>query len=143
MLTEITSFANAYPMAIIAAICLVVAKWKIFTKMGVKGWKALIPVYSDFILYDKVWDKKMFLASWGIIVAGIVTNFLSFKFIHLTMFDAIDTVLLFAGFLITIGLNYKIAKAFGFGKKFTVGLLLLNSIFMLILGFGKSEYQTA
>ena len=34
-----------------------------------------------------------------------------------------------------------LAKAFGKGAGFTVGLILLNTIFIMILGFGSSSYQ--
>ena len=42
---------------------------------------------------------------------------------------------------VTIYLNINLAKAFGKGTGFTVGLILLNTIFTLILGFGSAEYQ--
>lgn len=42
---------------------------------------------------------------------------------------------------ITIYVMISLAKAFGKGTGFTVGLILLNTIFMLILAFGDSEYQ--
>ena len=35
----------------------------------------------------------------------------------------------------------KLAKAFGKGDGFAVGLILLNTIFIMILAFGSSEYQ--
>ena len=41
---------------------------------------------------------------------------------------------------LTIYLDCKLAKAFVKSSGFTVGLILLPSIFYLILGFGKSEY---
>ena len=37
--------------------------------------------------------------------------------------------------------NIKLGKAFGKSTGFIVGLVLLNTIFTLILGFGDSEYQ--
>lgn len=42
---------------------------------------------------------------------------------------------------LTIYLMNNLAKAFGKDSAFTVGLVLLNTIFMMILAFGKSEYQ--
>ena len=45
--------------------------------------------------------------------------------------------------LIVIGVisTYKLAKAFGKGFGFFIGLLLLNPIFKMILGFGSAQYQ--
>lgn len=37
-------------------------------------------------------------------------------------------------------LLFKLAKAFGKGTGFGFGLLFLNTIFILILGFGDAEY---
>lgn len=37
--------------------------------------------------------------------------------------------------------EYRLSKAYGHGGGYTVGLIFLNFIFMLILGFGKSEYK--
>ena len=37
--------------------------------------------------------------------------------------------------------EYKLAKAFGKGFGFFIGLLLLNPIFKLILGFGSAQYR--
>ena len=37
-------------------------------------------------------------------------------------------------------LMYRLAKSFGKGILFTIGLLLLPNIFTLILAFGKSQY---
>ena len=37
-------------------------------------------------------------------------------------------------------LLFKLAQSFGHGVGFTLGLIFLNFIFMLILGFGSDEY---
>jgi hypothetical protein len=29
-------------------------KWKIFKEAGVAGWKSLIPIYSDWILFENI-----------------------------------------------------------------------------------------
>lgn len=38
-------------------------------------------------------------------------------------------------------LNYKTAKAFGKGVGFTIGLIFLQPVFLMILGFGSAQYQ--
>ena len=50
-------------------------------------------------------------------------------------------IVLIAVLGVTIYLMHNLAKAFGKDAGFTVGLVLLNTIFMLILAFDKSEYQ--
>ena len=51
----------------------------------------------------------------------------------------------FVGWILSVGVSIyvmvKLAKAFGKGDGFAVGLILLNTIFIMILAFGSSEYQ--
>ena len=46
-----------------------------------------------------------------------------------------------AGLVIGIMGLHKVSKAFGHGAGFTLGLIFLNPIFLLILGFGSSQYM--
>lgn len=50
----------------------------------------------------------------------------------------------FVGGLIILGVSiyqaYNLAKSFGKGAGFTVGLVLLPSVFYMILAFGKADY---
>ena len=43
--------------------------------------------------------------------------------------------------VLSIILKVKMAKNFGYGKGFTIGLIFLNLIFIMILAFGHSEYK--
>ena len=45
-----------------------------------------------------------------------------------------------AALIIEINEDSKLSKSFGHGAGFTVGLVFLNPIFKLILGFGSSQY---
>lgn len=42
-------------------LIIVIAKWIIFKKAGEKWWKAIIPIYNDYILFKIAWHKKWFL----------------------------------------------------------------------------------
>ena len=105
----------------IVGIITIIANWKIFTKAGEKGWKSLIPVYNTVVLFK---------------IAGI-----SPLLIFVYFASAIPIVGWIAVFVLTIYLMHNLAKAFGKDSGFTVGLVLLNTIFIMILAFGKSEYQ--
>lgn len=97
------------------AICvfMIVCWYKIFRKMGFKGWYALCPVLDSYTICKGVWgDGFVFLLQW-IPFYGI--------------YVAIKTV---------IGLGRSFGKGVGFG----LGLLFLSPIFLGILAFGKSEY---
>lgn len=38
-------------LAIAYEILLIVSYWKLFNKAGEKGWKAIIPIYNDYVRY--------------------------------------------------------------------------------------------
>lgn len=107
--------------AIIVGILTIIANWKIFTKAGEKGWKSLIPIYNSVVLFK---------------IAGLSP---------LWIFGYFASIIPVIGWIAVLGLTiylmYNLAKAFGKDSAFTVGLVLLNTIFMMILAFGKSEYQ--
>ena len=53
----------------------------------------------------------------------------------------LGSIISLVGAVIAIISEYKLAKAFGKGFGFFLGLLFLNPIFKLILGFGNAQYQ--
>lgn len=106
---------------LVEVVISVIARWRIFTKAGEKGWKALIPIYNKVILF-----KISGISPW--LILGYLGIFIPFV----------------GGLICTAIFVYSaisLAKAFGKGTEFTVGLIVLNTIFTIILAFGKSEYQ--
>ncbi len=128
------SLAGTSVIAIVLMILQIVAYWRIFEKAGEQGWKSLIPVYSDYVMYKLAWDARIF---WVNIVLAILYSILGlipgigvfFAFLAIVLVLIIEVLFL-----------VKLAKAFGHGRRFAVGLLLLSPIFILILGFDRSEY---
>ena len=108
-------------VSLIIVVLTIVANWKIFTKAGEAGWKSIIPIYNVVVLF-----RIIGISPWWIL--GFLT-----------------AVIPVVGPLFIIGMsiysNIKLGKAFGKSTGFIVGLVLLNTIFTLILGFGDSEYQ--
>lgn len=129
----------------------IIAFWKVFTKAGQPGWKAIIPVYNEYILYKISWKPNMFWIYLILsVVAGIFCNMdpvMSATMQGTTATGAMGVwgilgcILTIAAFVICIMQNAKTSKAYGHGAGYTLGLIFLNWIFMLILGFGKSEYK--
>ena len=121
-------------------------RWFIFAKAGEKGWKALIPFYSDYITYKIAWDGRIYLAT---LIASIASTVLGsvFGLIHpaLGMFFSIflSTVATAAKAIADLILNFKLARAFGKSDYFFVGLYFLNNVFTAILAFGECEYKGA
>lgn len=98
---------------LIAVVLMIVANWKIFTKAGREGWKAIIPIYNNWVLFE---------------IAGMNGA------LSLLLFVPIANVVM------SIICYLNLAKVFGKDTGFAVGLILLNPIFMLILAFGKDKY---
>lgn len=121
----------------------IIANWNIFTKAGEAGWKSIIPVYSDYISYKIAWQPSYF---WLVFVLGIITSVAN------GMADSNETnttilliVSLIRIILAIISILYciKLSRAFGHGIGFAIGLIFLQPIFMLILGFGNDPYYGA
>ena len=116
----LASLISTYSLIILAFyVLIIVAQWKIFTKAGQEGWKALIPIYN-VVLYKIIglspWLLLLYLLSVVPVVGWIISIALSI----------VSTV--------------KLAKAFNQSTAFIFGLLFLSPIFQMILGFGKAEY---
>ena len=104
-----------FVLCIIAWVVLtIVAEWKIFTKAGKEGWKSLIPVYNAYTMLQILNMEPMLC--------------------FLTLLPG-------ANFMLGIVMNVKLAKSFGKGTGFAIGLILLEPIFEMILGFGQAKYK--
>lgn len=122
-------------IALVFAVLEIVANWKIFVKAGEEGWKAIIPFYASFITY-KIGGNTMYFWIW---LAATVLNYILSSFTG--VLGIIASLCSLVVFVFLVLREYNIAKAFGKGIGFTVGLVLLNPIFRMILGFGSAEYQ--
>lgn len=110
-----------YSLVILAvAVIQIVAMWKLFSKAGEKGWKAIIPFYNTVILF-----KISGLSPWLILVY---------------LASIIPVIGWIAPIVMNAILAYKIAKSFGKDGGWAVGIYFLAPIFYMILAFGKSEY---
>lgn len=99
--------------ALAVAIVSIIAQWKIFTKAGKPGWAAIIPFYNMYTLFE---------------VAGM--NGWMFLLMLLPIVNIVIMIMLYV----------NLAKSFDKSTGFAVGLIFLNFIFMLILGFGSDQY---
>ena len=96
------------------ALLVIAAMWKVFTKAGRPGWAAIIPIYNMY-----VWCKIVGRPGWWVILM------------------LIPLVNIIIGIIVCIDL----AKSFGKGAGFGIGIALLGIIFLPILGFGSAQYQ--
>lgn len=106
--------AGASIVSLIVAVVCLVAMWKIFVKAGEPGWAAIVPIYNAFVLFKIAWGK------------GILFLLMCIPVVN---------------FVVLIMVYVKLAKAFGKGTGFAVGLIFLAPIFMCMLGFGDAQYE--
>jgi hypothetical protein len=99
---------------LIVAVVVIIGMWKVFTKAGQPGWAAIIPIYNFYILC-KVAGRP----GWWLLLMLIP----------------------FVNFIIWIILSLDLAKKFGKGAGFGIGIALLSFIFLPVLGFGDAQYQ--
>lgn len=97
-------------------VLMIASTWKVFTKANEPGWAALIPIYNTYIML-KIGDNP----GW----------FLLLFFVPLVNLYAMGRM------------NVDLAKKFGKGLGFGLGLMFLPFIFFPILAFGDATYRSA
>lgn len=97
---------------VVIGIVMIVSMWKVFTKAGQPGWAAIIPIVNLYFLC-KVAGRP----GWWVLLLLIC----------------------FPIFWIIVCID--VAKRFGKGVGFALGLIFLGVIFWPILGFGSAQYQ--
>ncbi|MFM7271403.1 MAG: DUF5684 domain-containing protein [Actinomycetes bacterium] len=123
-------------LALVLYILIVIAHWKIFTKAGQRGWASIIPILNLFVLVKLV-KRPMWWAvviTIGLIVGGAPSDAAAVIQVVTGLIAILAAILLIITF-------FDLAKAFGHGIGFGLGLVFLSVIFALILGFGSSTYQ--
>ena len=104
-------FMLVYLAIIISAIA---AIWKVFAKAGQPGWAAIVPFYNIYVMTQIAGRPAWWIVLFFIPVVSIVA---------------------------AIILYVDIAKAFGKGVGFAIGMMFLVGWY--ILGFGDATYQGA
>ena len=134
-------------LAIVLIACLVfyiiraIGYWKVFVKAGKPGWHSLIPYLNTWDQIDLAWNSKMAWVNLGLTLLTSIMSPIMQNNQDSTVLVIIACILVGALFIIDFINTYKTSKAFGKGIAFFIGLLFLNPIFIIILGFGDSEYQ--
>ena len=99
--------------ALVIIVFEIAAVWRIFVKAGDRGWKAIIPIWNTLIVL------KIVGRPWWWIFLYIIP---------------------IVWWIVYIVVYYDLAKSFGKGIGFAIGVVLLPFIFVPILGFGSSQY---
>lgn len=121
----------------------VVAYGRIFHKAGLPWERIFVPVYGEYWQYRLAGCSWIF---WAEIILGVLFSAALICF-HVLAASAVEsllplalTVMLIAALIFQCIYCVKLSKSFGHGTGFGIGLLLLQPIFILILGYGQSEY---
>lgn len=95
-------------------VVFIIGVWKTLEKAGQPGWGGLIPIYNLYLLTQVAPKPGWWVIMFFIPIANIVFSILLYN---------------------------EIAKRFGQGVGFTIGLILLPAIFFMLLGFGNYTYK--
>jgi uncharacterized protein DUF5684 len=99
----------------LAVLVVVIAgMWKVFVKAGHPGWAAIVPFYNLYIL-TQIAGREIL---WFILLLIPGVNIIA-----------------------AIMISLDIARKFGQGSGFGIGLAFLPFIFYPILGFGSAQYN--
>jgi uncharacterized membrane protein YhaH (DUF805 family) len=99
---------------VVVMVVVIAGMWKVFVKAGKPGWACLVPFYNLWVLVEIAGKPAL----WFVLC-----------------------LIPFVNLIIFILLSIEIAKKFGKGTGFGIGLGLLSPIFFPILGFGDARYQ--
>jgi hypothetical protein len=100
---------------LLAIPLVIIPLWKIYQKCGKPGWAAIIPVYSTWVLFE----ITGFPAWWALL------SIIPFVSIFPAIVSLVATV--------------RLAKIFGKGTGFGIGMIFLPFIFLPILGYGDAQ----
>jgi hypothetical protein len=95
-------------------LLVLIGAWKVFTKAGKPGWAVIIPIYNAIVLLE-ICGRPI----WWIL---------------LMLIPCVNVV-------IQLIVSFDLAKSFGKGPVFGIGLWLFGCIFVPVLGFGSAQYQ--
>ncbi len=95
-------------------VALIASVWTVFTKAGKPGWAAIVPIYNLVVLLEIV-GKPIW---WIVLMLIPLVNFV-------------------VGAIVSV----ELARRFGKGAGFGIGLLLLSPIFYPLLAWGDARYE--
>jgi uncharacterized membrane protein YoaK (UPF0700 family) len=98
----------------VLGVVAIAGMWKTFAKAGKPGWAAIIPIYNIIVLFQIIGRPLWWILLLFIPIVNII---------------------------VLIVASIDMAKSFGKGTGFGIGLALLGFIFYPMLGFGDAQYQ--
>ena len=109
--------------------------FKMFKKAGQRGWFAFIPFLREYALFKMAWTVKAFIISTALLAVVQLCGESESILLGLVV-----AVLGIVWIVMQVKLQMRVAKSFGKGKLWGLGLFLVPFVTSLILGFGSAEY---
>ena len=144
---QITNYIDSLPMESLAAfggviiglcavllaiaIFAIVCNCKIYKKMGAPAWAAIVPYYSTWVMYEKIWCNTTMPII--VLALSLIPAFVDLGVLEAGM--SLATVVLA---LIT---NWKMYKYFGKGTGFCILAIFFPIITLPIIAFGSAEFN--
>ena len=94
-------------------VAMIASGWKVFTKAKLPGWGILVPIYNVYLQFKLAGHPNW---AWWLLLPPVAA-------------------------ILLIVANFEIAKKFGKGTGFALGLWFLPIIFYPILAWGDAQYQ--
>ena len=121
--------------SLVLTILMLTAEWKLFSKAGEQGWKALIPFYNTYVQCKICWKPNAF---WAYFVFMILTGVTTGQFSGFPFYIWVASLIGMS--VVSAMMSYYVSLSYGHGLGYAIGLLLLPWLFVMILGFGSSKY---
>ena len=145
-------------LSLAITVFVIVCMWMIFEKLGIEGWKCLIPFYNAYVLFKKIYSTPAFFVNLvaSLVMIGstftlAVTAFVSLAghadilgtFREVTVGGILIPVILtvistIVHLVIEVMLNIRLSQVFGKSGAYAVGLIFLTPIFLGILAFDSN-----
>lgn len=108
------SFGALMLFGLLLTLVAIIGAWKVYCKAGKPGWSVLIPFYNTYVLLEIIGRPWWWLL--------------------LLLIPVVNLVLIFI-------MMFELARSFNKSPVFAMGLIFLQPVFLLILGFGSAEYS--
>lgn len=142
----VLALCTIIPLAI--SVFIIICNWKILTKAGEEGWKAIIPFYNLYVFYtiatNKTTKNVCFFTIVGISALGFLAGMICWipylGWAIAGILSPVFTIANIATAVFVAFLNFGLAKSFGMDTGLCVLSIFLPIIARPMIAFGKSEY---
>ncbi|RKW25428.1 signal peptidase I [Candidatus Gracilibacteria bacterium] len=98
---------------LVVALFMAVVRWRLFSKANLPGWGSLVPIYNAYLFF-KLAGRPGWI--WWFLLPPVAA-------------------------ILCIVAQFRIARNFGKGEGFAIGMWFLPVIFYPILAFGSAEFH--